>query len=261
MQLNYARLGREDLPAVLCLHGITESNRYFTTRVGSLAESFHLVLPDLPGFGLSPKPVIDYRVETFARAVRTFIEEQGLEARPLHLVGHSLGSIVALEYAAQHPERIGKIVLLSLPRFTDPDTAHRIFWSGSPSYRKLLQQHSLVENFSQFRRLGLGTALRTAVGIPVEVLVDCRRFTFQSLTSTLENCLIHYSVDPLLERMPARSTLLVHGRGDMVAPFGEVEPLPSRHAHMALRAFDGAGHHVLHTHTRDCVELIRSFLA
>src|SRR5437867_4913682 len=91
LPLHHERLGPPDAPAVLFLHGITESRRYFSARVAPLAGPFHLVLPDLPGFGLSPKPVVSYSVGLFVEAVRSFVEAGGLAGRPLHLVGHSLG--------------------------------------------------------------------------------------------------------------------------------------------------------------------------
>ncbi|PYT06686.1 MAG: hypothetical protein DMF49_10420 [Acidobacteria bacterium] len=261
LALHYRRIGPDSAPAVLFLHGITESHRYFASRLAGLAGPFHLVLPDLPGFGLSPKPVVSYRIDLFVDAIRAFVEEGELSERPLHLVGHSLGAILALEYAARYPEQVGRIVLLSLPRFSDPETAREIFWSGSPSYRKLLQQHSLKANLSQLRRTGLVPALRNAWGIPLEVLSDCRLFTFQSLTSTLENCLLNHSVEPALDRAPHVPTLLLHGEKDQVAPFHRVAELPREHPHMLLRSFPSGGHHVLHTHAGDCGALIRSHLS
>jgi len=261
LPLHHVRLGPPGAPTALFLHGITESCRYFLPRVRGLADAFHLVLPDLPGFGRSPKPLVAYDTELFARALEWFLQETGLDERPIHIVGHSLGAILALELAARRPALVDRLVLLNLPRFSDPASARRIFWNGSPSYRKLLQQHSLRANLSQLRRTGFVPAVRNVWGIPLQVLADSRRFTFQSLTSTLENCLLNYSVDPVLERAPRRPTLLLHGRRDQVAPFDRVKELASRHDHMELRSFPGSGHHVLHTHPSACLLLIRAHLS
>ncbi len=220
------------------------------TRSRPLEEKFDLLLPDLPGFGFSPKPVVPYDIDLFVDSLRACVEEEGLAGRPLHVVGHSLGAILALEYAARFPENLSRMVLLSLPRFHDSESAHRMFWLGSPSYRRLLQQNSFRQNLSQLGRLGLGIALRSAAGIPWEVIVDARRFTFQSLTSTLENCLLHYSVEPALGKAPRIPTLLLHGLADQVAPFEAVARISEEHPHIALAPIAGAGHHVLHTHPR-----------
>ena len=261
IRLHSVRLGPPDAPAILFIHGITESHRYFTTRLSSLAGPYHLVLPDLPGFGYSPKPVIHYSVDTFVDAIRSFVVTEGLAGRPLHLVAHSLGSIIALEYLCRFPQDIRKLVILSLPRFSDPQMAHEIFWSGSPSYRRLLQQNSMRASLSQLRRTGFTPAFLNAKGLPWEVLSDCRRFTFQSLTSTLENCLIHYSINPVLERIPYIPTLALHGERDQVAPFEHVRNLSREYPQIDLRSFRSAGHHVLHTHPKRCLESIRDHLA
>jgi pimeloyl-ACP methyl ester carboxylesterase len=260
LELHDERMGRADAPVVLFIHGITESSRYFTTRIGPLADRFHLVLPDLPGFGRSPKPVSRYDPDHFVDALGGFLESADLASRPLAIVGHSLGAIIGLEFAARFPERVRRLVLLSLPRYPDPDTAHAIFRSGSPSYRKLLQQHSLGENLLQLRRIGFETALRSAAGIPWQVIADSRLFTFQSLTSTLENCLLHYSVEKALAAAPVVPTILLHGQADQVAPFESVAGIQAEHPHIALHAFRGAGHHILHTHTREALRLIRAHL-
>jgi pimeloyl-ACP methyl ester carboxylesterase len=219
-----------------------------------------MVFPDLPGFGYSPKPIVVYTIDLFVNSLRAFLAEQRLADRPLHIVAHSLGALIALEYASRYPLSVQRLVLLSLPRFPDPMSARRIFGDGSPSYRKLVQRHSLRANLAQLRRTGLFPALLNAWGIPLQVLLDCRRFTFQSLTSTLENCLLSHSVEPSLRGMPPRPTLLIHGERDQVAPYDVVALLPHQYGHMEIRSFRSGGHHVLHSHPRGCVSLIRAHL-
>lgn len=258
--LHYVRLGSGRAGTVLFLHGITESRRYFAGKVRPLADRFELLIPDLPGFGLSPKPATRYSMDLFRGSVRSFLEHHGLHERPIHIVGHSLGSLIALEYAGRHPENVERLVLLSLPRHFSRAEAHRIFWRGSPSYRKLLQEHSIRETVEQVRRMGVSMSLRLARHIPWTVVADARKFTFLSLTSTLENCLLNYRVDPALDRMPHRPTLLVHGEQDQVAPFEHVRPLPGMYPWMRLVTVPESGHHMLHTHAKQVVRAMKRFL-
>jgi len=241
------------------LHGITESRRYFTRSVAPLADRFELVIPDLPGFGLSPKPATRYSIDLFRDAVREFVEHHGLDDRPIHIAGHSLGSLIALEYALEYPGHVRRLALLSLPRHFSRGEAHRFFWEGSPSYRKLLQEQSLRASFRQLRRTGLSMSLRYARHFPWGAIADSRKFTFLSLTSTLENCLLNYQVDGVLARMPGPPTLLIHGNRDQVAPFEHVRPLPGIYPWMRLIAIPGSGHHMLHTHGRQVLSAIREF--
>jgi len=258
--LHYITAGPREAPPILFLHGITGSRRYWERKVRSLRREYHLVLPDLVGFGMSPKPHVEYTIDLFRDSVRGLIEELGLADRPIILVGHSLGGLIALEYAARHGSHVERMVLLSLPRFGDPATAHAVFWRGSPHYRRLLNEHSLSETLAQFKRSGLEITLRYLFRFPWAVLIDSHKFTFKSLTSTLEHCLLNYQVDRILPRVPAIPTLLIHGEKDSVAPLRHVLDLPQRYPFTRLETIRGTGHHLFLTHTRQCLGRIVWFL-
>ncbi len=258
--LHYITAGPREAPPILFLHGITGSRRYWERKVRSLRREYHLVLPDLVRFGMSPKPHVEYTIDLFRDSVRGLVEELGLADRPIILVGHSLGGLIALEYAARHGAHVERMALLSLPRFSDPATAHAVFWRGSPHYRRLLNEHSLSETLAQFKRSGLEVTLRYLFRFPWTVLIDSHKFTFKSLTSTLEHCLLNYQVDRILPRVPAIPTLLIHGEKDSVAPLSHVLDLPRSYPFMRLETIRGTGHHLFLTHTRQCLDRIVWFL-
>jgi len=258
--LHYVETGNPHGPVLLFLHGITGSRRYWQRKVRPLGRDYRLVIPDLLGFGLSPKPYLEYTLEVFRDSVRGFVEEMDLAECPLTIVGHSLGGLIALEYAALYGSHLQRMILLSLPRFSDPATAHALFWRGSPHYRRLLNEHSLGETLSQLKRSGLEITLRYMLRFPWTVVLDSHKFTFKSLTSTLEHCLLNYQVDRILPSVPPVPTLLIHGEQDSVAPLEHVTPIPKLYPHMRLRTVRGTGHHLFLTHTRMCLDLFREFL-
>ncbi len=258
--LHAVRLGNPSNPPIVFLHGITGSRRYWQRRVASLSIGYRLVIPDLIGFGLSPKPPVDYTVPLFASSVRGLLEAEGIAGRPQVLVGHSLGALIAIQYAIEHGEDAKALVLINLPRFQSPEEAHRLFWLGSPSYRKLRREHSLVENLSQIRRSGMDLLLRYLIKFPWGVVADCRKFTMRSLTSTLDNCLLNYRLDDVLPRLEQRPVLLLHGVRDGVAPFDNIKDLPRTYPYMRLEAIESSGHHVFLTHTQACLRAIQDFL-
>ena len=258
--LHFVEAGNPHGPALLFLHGITGSRRYWQKKIRPLRRDYRLVLPDLLGFGLSPKPYLEYTIEVFRDSVREFVVERELTDRPLTIIGHSLGGLVALEYAARYRAHVRRMILLSLPRFTDAATAHALFWRGSPHYRRLLNEHSLVETLSQMKRSGLEIAVRYLFRFPWSVVIDSHKFTFKSLTSTLEHCLLNYQVDRILPSVPPVPTLLIHGEQDSVAPFDHVRHLPELYPYMRLRTIAGTGHHLFLTHTAMCLDLLREFL-
>lgn len=258
--LHALRRGDPAARPLVFLHGITGSRRYWEGRVMHLSQKYRLVIPDLLGFGLSPKPPVDYTVPRFTRSVRALLEHEGLAGRPHTLVGHSLGALVAIQYAIDHSDEVEALVLVNLPRFASAEEAHRLFWLGSPQYRRLLNEHSLTQSLAQVRRSGVDLFLKYLVRFPWGVVADCRKFTMRSLTSTLDNCLLNYRLDDVLPRMPARPTLLIHGLRDGVAPFENIRDLPALYPYMRLETIAGSGHHAFLTHTRRCLQLIEAFL-
>jgi pimeloyl-ACP methyl ester carboxylesterase len=253
-------IGPEDGDPILFLHGITGSHRYWVRKAAPLAERYRLILPDLPGFGHSAKPDVHYTPEVFLEGLRGLLTRLGLERGPLSIVGHSLGSIIAAEYAARYPEGIEKLVLMNLPRFRDTQHAHRIWWLGSPSYRQLLRQQSLRENLAQARRTGWWLTVRSFWSMPWEVVADCRKFTFRSLTSTIEHCLLNYRVDPVLPGLARFPVLMIHGRHDQVAPYEQIRMLPEEYPNIRLVTLPRSGHHVFLTDTRRVCRLIVEFV-
>jgi pimeloyl-ACP methyl ester carboxylesterase len=262
MTLAHTLTGRPGGQVVLFIHGITGSRNYFLKKSHTrrMAGRYRLLVPDLPGFGDSPKPRTDYTIQLFRDTVRNTVVAAGCHRRKIHIVGHSLGALIALEYAARYPDHVDRMALLSLPRFLTPEMAHEYFWQGSPSYRRLLNEHSLRRNLAQWRRSGLGMAVQYIVGFPLAVIRDSRKYTLNSLTSTLENCLLNYRVDEVLARQPNTPILMLHGRLDQVAPLANVQILPREHAHIRLVEIDGSGHHIYLTHTRRCLDLISTHL-
>jgi pimeloyl-ACP methyl ester carboxylesterase len=261
LRLWHSVLGPADAPPVLVVHGITGSHRYWTPRIAPLARTHRLLLPDLPGFGQSPKPFADYTMEYFVEAVLGFLQQHGCEKKPLQIVGHSLGALIALELASHGEISVRRLALLNMPRFLDPTSAHRIMLDGSASYRRLLTVDSLAANWSQLRRNGWRLTARSLRRLPWSVVADARKFTFRSLTSTLEHCLLHYSPDRKIESLPPGiDTLLIHGDRDQVAPLATIRELATRPPYPHLHVIQGAGHNLFHTHGQECLRVTAAFL-
>ncbi|MCC6557067.1 MAG: alpha/beta hydrolase [Polyangiaceae bacterium] len=104
--------GAETSPALLLIHDFLVSRLEFDDVIDPLAERFHVIVPDLPGFGESEKPSparYAYGIEAFAEAIADLIA--AFEVGRAHLVGHSMGAAIALTLAAEHPELVQRLVL------------------------------------------------------------------------------------------------------------------------------------------------------
>lgn len=111
IELHYVERGRRGRQTILFLHGYADSWHSFGRMFAALLRKYHVIAPDLRGHGDSDKPGAPYTLEVFTEDLLQFMNALGLET--VDLVGHSMGSLVAQSFAAQHPERVGRLILIS----------------------------------------------------------------------------------------------------------------------------------------------------
>ena len=119
-------------PQVVFLPGLGGTTRYWQEHLETLPQSRRVLLVDLLGFGESPKPWTRYSVEQHVAALHHLLKERGR----FTLVGHSMGSLLALAYAAHYPHQVERLVLFSVPYFGSKDKALSYFGSQSALYRR-----------------------------------------------------------------------------------------------------------------------------
>ena len=107
----YREAGTPGSPAVLLLHGFPTSSHMFRGLIPQLAGQYHVLAPDLPGFGFSdapPREQFGYSFENLAKVVGSFTEAVGLKQFALYIFDY--GAPVGLRVALAHPERITAII-------------------------------------------------------------------------------------------------------------------------------------------------------
>jgi pimeloyl-ACP methyl ester carboxylesterase len=107
----YREAGTPGSPAVLLLHGFPTSSHMFRELIPQLAGQYHVVAPDLPGFGFSdapPREQFRYSFENLAQVMGAFTEAIGLQRFALYIFDY--GAPVGLRLALAHPERITAII-------------------------------------------------------------------------------------------------------------------------------------------------------
>ena len=116
---HYLQGGDPSGPLLVCLHGLGGSTETFSPLVPFLPQAYNIVLVDFPGFGKTPlagfaKPIsIERLVVDLGDLITSFQAGSNSSASSkVVLVGHSLGAIVALHYAAKHPHSVGGLMLL-----------------------------------------------------------------------------------------------------------------------------------------------------
>src|SRR6266566_716453 len=107
----YREAGATTAPAILLLHGFPTSSHMFRNLIPTLADSYHVVAPDLPGFGFSDAPDrkrFRYTFENLAKVIGSFTQSIGLQRFAIYVFDY--GAPVGLRLALAHPERITALI-------------------------------------------------------------------------------------------------------------------------------------------------------
>jgi pimeloyl-ACP methyl ester carboxylesterase len=110
--IHYEVLGRGQ--PLIFIHGWVGSWRYWWPSMQALSAHYRTFAFDLWGFGDSSKTPETYSLDAYVMMVNQFIDKLGV-ARPVILVGHGLGAIVALSYTAKNPENVAKVAAIAMP--------------------------------------------------------------------------------------------------------------------------------------------------
>lgn len=137
IKLHYLSAGHG--PAVILLHGYTQTSRMWRPMIPLLAEKFTVVAPDLPGIGDSDIPKDGLDIKT--AAIRIHSLAQSLRLEKVRVVGHDIGLMVAYAYAAMYPAEVEKLVVMDAflpgvagwePYFNNPGLWHFRFHGPTP---------------------------------------------------------------------------------------------------------------------------------
>jgi pimeloyl-ACP methyl ester carboxylesterase len=112
LDIFYREAGPKDAPTILLLHGFPTSSRMFRELIPALADRFHLVAPDYPGFGHSAMPSVnefEYTFDRLADVVDAFTTQIGLSRYVLYVQDY--GAPVGYRLAVKHPERVQGLIV------------------------------------------------------------------------------------------------------------------------------------------------------
>jgi len=171
LQFHYLSAGHG--PAVILLHGYTQTSRMWRPIIPQLAEKFTVIAPDLPGIGDSGIPSDGLDMKSAATRVHALAKSLGIEKA--RVVGHDIGLMVAYAYAAQFPSEVEKLVVMDafLPGvagwedvYNDPGIWH--FRFNGPTPEALVQGRERIyfehfwNNFAADKNRSLPEADRAA---------------------------------------------------------------------------------------------------
>lgn len=142
--IHYETFGRGR--PIVFVHGWLGSWRYWVPVMEDLSSDHRTYALDLWGFGDSDKGREAYDLDGYVQLLLTFMDELGVQRAPI--VGHTLGAAIAVRMAARHPDRVSKVLGVSLPLSGDwinrkllaagpNDTLARLFWHKQRPYSEV----------------------------------------------------------------------------------------------------------------------------
>ena len=159
LSLFYREAGPKGAPTLLLLHGFPSASRMFETLFTQLADRYHLVAPDYPGFGHSDWPDRRHFAYTFdhlAEIVGHFTEALGLARYMLYM--HGYGGSVGFRMALAHPERVQAMIIqnaVSHEEGLSPLWAvRRSFWQDRSAHEAAVRSNLLSLEATRKRHVG-----------------------------------------------------------------------------------------------------------
>lgn len=216
-------------PLVL-LPGFVVSSRYLQPVAELLASDFPTYVPDLPGFGRSPRPGVYHDLTTMANLLDLWMSKMELDRATF--IGPSFGSQIAVEFAVRYPHRVDSLILAGPT--VDP---------RGRSFLKLLWRATL----SNIRETPSGRMLR-------EYLAADPRWVLHLVRLMLR--------DRIEEKLPhlQAPTLVVGGSKDVISPLRWVWEAAGLLPRGRLEIMPGATHSIMHLWIEEFVQRITPFL-
>lgn len=155
----YREAGPADGPTLLLLQGFPSSSRMFNPLQGTLSDRYHLIAPDLPGFGHSDWPsasTFGYTFDHLSALIDHFTEQQGLSKYYLYVQDY--GADIGMRLAIAHPDRLQSLVIQNAALHADALgplwDVRRAFWADRPAHEAQLRANFTSLEATRQRHVG-----------------------------------------------------------------------------------------------------------
>jgi len=265
----YREAGQQSAPTLLLLHGFPSSSHMFRNLIPLLADRYHIVAPDLPGFGFTTSPErgrYPYEFDQLAEVIDRFTSEVGLKRYAIYVFDY--GAPVGFRLALAHPERVTAII-------TQNGNAYLEGLSGEWNPIQRYWKEPTPENRDALRDFLTHQTTRWQYvhGVKDETLVAPESYTLDALLMARPgnadiqldlflNYVSNVALYPAFQqyfRDRKPPLLAVWGKNDafFLPPGAEAfkRDIPDAEVH-----FFDTGHFALETHAREIAAAMREFL-
>ncbi len=265
----YREAGDPDRPTVLLLHGFPTSSHMFRNLIPRLAERYHVVAPDYPGYGNSDAPPVtefNYTFDHLAQVVGQFTEALNLKRYSLYLMDY--GAPIGFRLATAHPERVQALIIQNgnayeegLTDFWDP---LRAYWAEQREETEA-PLRGLLTRDATYWQYTHGTREPAHIS-PDNWNVDQPLLEREGNQAIQLALFLSYGSNPPLYpawqeylRTEQPPTLIVWGKNDVIFPVSGAEPYRRDLKEVEFHLLD-TGHFALEEEGDTIARLMRKFL-
>jgi pimeloyl-ACP methyl ester carboxylesterase len=267
----YREAGPKDAPTLLLLHGFPSSSHMFRDLIPTLAQTYHVIAPDYPGFGQSSAPDAanyDYDFATLAQTIHTFTQDIGVTNYTLYM--QDFGGPVGLRLAVEHPERVEGLIFQNATIHAEgwnPDIVGQFapFWADRSAeseqplrgfFKAETTQWQYVHGSNRKDQLSPDAWVHDQAGLDRPGNAEIQ---LEYLWNYQDNVARYPSwQDYLAQAQP--DTLVVWGKNDPFFNLDGVSALQALLPDADVNLFD-AGHFALETHAAEIGNEILKFMA
>ena len=231
-KIRYLESGNSKNVLVL-VHGLGASAERWDQVIPLFSNDFHVIVPDLIGFGYSDKPLVDYTPEFFSEFLEKFFSK--LNIRRPNIIGSSLGGQIAAEYASTNSDNIEKLILVSpagVMKQSTPALDAYIMAALYPNEQSAKNAFEMME--------GSGNSIPDAIinGFIERMKLPNAKLAFMSTILGLKNS---KQITSKLHTISS-PTLIVWGSNDPVIPIDNADSFVSSIQDCRFFRMDGCGH-------------------
>ena len=266
----YREAGPKNAPVVLLLHGFPTSSQMFRGLIPLLADKYHIIAPDYPGYGYSDMPDrahFAYTFDNVANIIEKLTRQLGADRYALYMMDY--GAPVGFRLAAKNPEKVSALIIQNGNAY---DEGLLTFWDPIKAYWKsgAVKEREALRFLTQAK----ATYWQYTNGVPDTSLVSPdARTVDQALMDRPGNAeiqldmLYDYKTNPPLYpqwqayfRAHKPPTLIVWGKNDEIFPPAGAWPYKRDLPQVEIHMID-TGHFALETNGPEIAAFIREFLS
>jgi len=266
----YREAGDKNAPTIVLLHGFPTSSHMYRNLIPELAEKYHVIAPDYPGFGNSSMPAVndfEYSFDNLAKITDKFLAKVGADEYTLYVMDY--GAPIGFRIAAAHPERVQGLIIQNGNAY---DEGLRDFWNPIKAYWKdktavngqALADALLTIGATEWQYTN-GTRNKASIS-PDNWIVDQAKLDRPGNKEIQLELFYSYGTNPALYpewqeyfRNEQPPTLLVWGKGDYIFPEEGAHPYKRDLKNLDFHILD-TGHFALEEDGETISTLILKFM-